>query len=190
MNFPNLGRTLSKGLESCHSVAVLIATKNQAEMIMKLVQKKPLKPTFLFELNNKQLRVTRKTLFSSVSFDVKIKELSPNRIEESKFAVGWLIVALLLILWCIWWLSLGITMPSREERWSILFLSIFPLAFSILAFVKFNQSTYNYVSFYRNDTGRIGVTFYKNMPNPTEFNNYIESLQKQIDPPNTAGFGL
>ena len=155
---------------------------------MKLEQKKFLKPTFIFEHDSKVLKVTRKNLLSRSSFEVQVPELSPNKIEESRFALGFLVAAILFMVGGIILAYVGVQQGLAVHGGGLYFLSAIAFLLSGLSSYGFNKRTYDYVMLYRKDTGTIAMTFYRSLPSEDRVNEYIADIKRAIEGGHNAGF--
>ncbi|WP_309385033.1 hypothetical protein [Cerasicoccus frondis] len=154
-----------------------------------LSQPRRFKPSYIFEHDGKVLKVISKRFFSTNSFEIKIKELSSNRIENSSFAIGYLlagILSLLILAACIAGILNG--GPADDDAAPLFVMTIFPLVIAIMCFVSFWKKTYSYVMLYREDNGVVAVSFYPDTPSREIVDEYIDELKSIIDGEKGIGF--
>ena len=155
---------------------------------MKLEQKKSLRPTFLFEHDNKVLKVTRRSILSKSSFEIQIAELSPNRLEESKFALAPLCSAVLCSILGIYLAYIGAQQGLEVDGGALYFLSVTVFVLTGISIYSCLKNTYDYVMLCRKDTGIIALSFYRTSPSEKSVDNYINSIKQAIEGNNNKGF--
>lgn len=148
---------------------------------MKLEQRKFLRPNFTFEHDGKVLKVSVKKFFAHSSFEIKIKELSSNKLETSNFAIGSLLTGLLFLTGFVAVIVGGLRSTLEDDRIAMFFMSIFPLAIAICLLVNFWKKTYNFVHLTFADNGIPAVSFYKGIPTDEAVDQYIDELKGIID---------
>jgi len=156
--------------------------------VRKLVQKKRLRPSFTFEHDGITLRVTSKRMFSRNSFEIKLTELSSNRMENSSFAFGYLLTSAFCILLGVMAILTGMKSAIPGDREAFIFLSMFPFAVAFMVFVGFWKRTGSHVMLCRKDNGIVAVSFYPNSPSVEEVDGFIDEIKSIID--NGKGLGF
>jgi hypothetical protein len=155
---------------------------------MTLTQKKALSPTFIFTVNGKKLKITRKGLTSRRSYEISLGDLDPHRLEESNFSIPWLVATIIFssatVLMWFWALTLSV---NDEEVVMLWIFSFLPLVLTLFSVYRFRSYTYNLLHLCRSSDGAPIVTFYNHQPDNIEMLEFIDSLYSQSET-NSAGF--
>ena len=155
---------------------------------MTLTQKKFLRPTFIFKIIDRKLKITSKTPFSKNSYEVNFSELSTSKVENSNFSIKWVIISLIPLVLTAFMIIVGIDEIIREGTYFAIFCAIFPLLFLIYTYQQFRLNTFSYVHLCREDNGAAVVTFYSDNPTEEGLDVFIKEIISLIEGKDRSGF--